>query len=250
MFPSRPTLAALAAALVNAPLGHSSLPAGGAVRAVSPHWAGYVVTRGSFTDVRATWVQPRVRCDRPDGSASFWIGLGGATANATGLEQIGTSADCSANFLPTYSAWYELIPVPAAPVELPITVSPGDTLSAEVTVREGAVTLAIRNLSTGEASAVESVVDDVDLSSAEWIAEAPSACVMHCATLPLADFGTVSFRQASAVADFHTGTIGDSAWVHQAMKLFTSRKRPAALPSALAADGASFTVRWRDGRRR
>ena len=249
MFPSRPTLGTLAALFIMVPLGHSSPLPAGTVRAVSPHWAGYVATGGSFTEVHATWTQPRVRCDRPVSSASFWIGLGGATGNATGLEQVGTSADCSANFLPSYSAWYELIPVPAAPVELPITVSPGDALSAEVTVREGAVTLAIRNLTTGEASSIESVVDDVDLSSAEWIAEAPSVCVMHCATLPLADFGAVSFRQASAVADSHAGTIGDSAWVHQAMRLFTSRKRPAATPSALASDGASFTVRWRDGRR-
>jgi hypothetical protein len=248
MFPTRATFV-LAAALVTAPLGHSSLPAGGAVRTVSPHWAGYVTTGGSFTEVQATWVQPQVRCDRPDSSASFWIGLGGATANATGLEQIGTSADCSSNFLPSYSAWYELIPVPAAPVELPITVSPGETVSATVAVREGAVMLAIRNISTGEASAVETVVDDVDLSSAEWIAEAPSACVMHCATLPLADFGAVSFREASAVAAAHAGAIRDSAWVAHPMKLFTTRRRPAALPSALAADGASFTVRWRDGRR-
>ena len=248
MFPSRPTLGALAA-LLAIPLGHPSPLPAGTVRAVSPHWAGYVATGGSFTEVQATWVQPRVRCDRPDGSASFWIGLGGATPNATGLEQVGTSADCSASFLPSYSAWYELIPVPAAPVELPMSVAPGDAVRAEVAFREGAVTLRISNLTTGDSASIESLVDDVDLSSAEWIAEAPSACVMQCATLPLADFGTVSFREASAVADAHAGTISDAAWAHQAMKLFTSRKRPAALPSALAADGASFTVRWRDGRR-
>jgi Peptidase A4 family len=249
MFSARPTLAALAALLVTVPLGHSSSFASGTVRRVSPHWAGYVATGGSFTAVQGRWVEPRVRCDRPDSSVSFWVGLGGATATATGLEQIGTSADCSGNFLASYSAWYELIPVPATPVELPLAVSPGDTVSAGVTVRDGTVTLAMRNLTTGKSASVESVVDDLDLSSAEWIAEAPSACVIHCAGLPLADFGAVTFREAAAVAASHVGTIGDSGWAHQAMKLRTTRAQPAAQPSALAADGASFTVRWRDGRR-
>ena len=70
------------------------------------------------------------RCDRPESSAAFWVGLGGAAPDSRGLEQIGTSADCSERFLPSYSAWYELIP--AGPVELPLSVAPGDTLSAEV----------------------------------------------------------------------------------------------------------------------
>src|SRR5262245_63631158 len=95
------------------------------VRRISPRWAGYVATklRGSFASVQATWVQPRIRCNRPNSSAAFWIGLGGATASATGLEQIGTSADCSESLLPSYSAWYEIIPQPAEPVELPIAIT-------------------------------------------------------------------------------------------------------------------------------
>ena len=49
-----------------------------------------------------------------------------------------------------------------------------------------------------------------DISSAEWIAEAPSTCsqgLSSCTPLPLADFGTVQFTSASATTtDGHTGT--------------------------------------------
>jgi hypothetical protein len=243
MFPSRAKLGALAALLVTIP--PQSVPLG-QVRPISPHWAGYVDSGGSFTSVRATWVQPRVRCDRPNSSASFWIGLGGATATADGLEQIGTSADCSENFLVSYSAWYELIPVPAAPVDLPITVAPGDTISASISVGETTVTFAIRDLTTGKGFSTRKKVRRLDLSSAEWIAEAPAACVMDCRPLALADFGAVTFSQAGAALDSRTGTIDDPGWFHQPMKLIAGARQPAALPSALEQDGTSFSVRWRD----
>src|SRR5207244_2474034 len=111
-------------------LEHPGRVASGYVRRISTHWAGYVDTGASFTSVQATWVEPRIRCGKPAGSASFWIGLGGASTSADGLEQIGTSADCSEDFLASYSAWYELIPTPARAVDLPIAVAPGDTLRA------------------------------------------------------------------------------------------------------------------------
>jgi Peptidase A4 family len=223
------------------------------VRPLSPHWAGYVDTTAtaSFSEVQATWVQPLVRCDRPGSSVAFWIGLGGATARADGLEQIGTTADCSGDLLPSYSAWYELIPAPAVPVELPITVEPGDTLSATISARDRTITLAIRDVTTGDAfSATQSAVRHLDLSSAEWIAEAPSFCIIHCVPLPLANFGTVTFKDAVASASGHTGTIDDAAWSAAPIKLTTARDAPSAAASHLSADGGSFSVRWRDTRRR
>jgi hypothetical protein len=242
---AKSTLCAVAALAV------AAQPAGnGPVRRVSPHWAGYVATGGSFSAVQATWVEPRIRCDRASSSAAFWIGLGGATAGATGLEQIGTVAECSASFLPSYSAWYELIPAPAAPVELPVAIAPGDVLTARVSVEETTVTLAMRNLTTGEAFSTAVTAPALDLSSAEWIAEAPSSCLLRCVTLPLPDFGHVGFRRATASTDVHTGPIDDAAWTHQSIRLSTARGLPSALPSALSADGRSFTVRWRERSRR
>jgi hypothetical protein len=226
-----------------------SLPGEAGVSAgrISSHWAGYVVTpkAGAFKSVQATWVQPRIRCDRPNSSVALWIGLGGATRSARGLEQIGTSADCSDTLVPSYSAWSELIPVPARPVQLPISVAAGDTITAQVAAGEMSITFTLRNATTDEAFSMETPAHVLDLSSAEWIAEAPSFCLQRCTTLPLAHFGTLKFMSAAVRIGAHTGTIRDSAWIHQPIKLATTREQPAAVPSLLSADGGSFSIRWR-----
>ena len=45
-----------------------------------------------------------------------------------------------------------------------------------------------------------------DVSAAEWIAEAPSACTRSgkCRPLPLTNFGAVSFSKATATANGHS----------------------------------------------
>ena len=223
----------------------------GPVRRISSHWAGYVAIprAGAFTAVQATWVQPRIRCDRPSSSVAFWIGLGGATRHARGLEQIGTSADCSDTLVPSYSAWSELIPAPARPVELPVRVAPGDTITAQVVAGDTTVTFTLRNVTTDEAFAVETPARLLDLTSAEWIVEAPSLCFQRCTTLPLAKFGNLTFTSTTARTEGHIGTIKDSAWIHHRIKLTTTKEQPAAVPSVLSADGGSFSVRWRGAHR-
>jgi hypothetical protein len=219
-------------------------------RRTSTHWAGYVDTLAgaAFTAVQATWVQPPIRCDRPNSSAAFWIGLGGATASATGLEQIGTSADCSGDFTPSYSAWYELMPLPAAPVELPVTIAPGDTITAHIEASDATVALTIQNLTTGKSFLIRTTSFVLDLSSAEWIAEAPSVCIVRCTPLPLANFGLVTFQHATAVTGAHAGTIDDPAWISERTTLVTANRDPKGLPSALSTDGGSFSILWRETR--
>jgi Peptidase A4 family len=241
-----PVASSLAGAGLSAGSPQVRLAAPGPVRRVSPHWAGYVTTaNGSFTAVRATWIQPHIRCDRPDSAVAFWVGLGGATRYAQGLEQIGTSADCSDTLVPSYSAWSEVMPVPARPVELAISVTPGDRITAQISIEGMTLTLTLSNETTNEAVATETTAPILDLSSAEWIAEAPSFCLYQCTTLPLANFGRLTFTSATASDDAHTGPISDLAWTHQSIKLATTKKRPAALPSPLSADGRSFSIRWR-----
>jgi hypothetical protein len=95
-----------------------------------------------------------------------------------------------------------------------------------------------------------------DISSAEWIAEAPSACnsVGRCQVLPLANFGTVTFTRAATIATAHPGTITDPTWANIAIslvpdnssQLFAARgsSTAGAAPGALSADGRSFGVSW------
>jgi hypothetical protein len=213
----------------------------------SSNWSGYIATGQSFTDVKGTWVQPTATCAaRTTNNSSFWVGLGGASSSSTGLEQIGTNSDCAAG-TPKYSAWYELIP--AAAVAIPMTISPGDTMNAEVSVAGSQVTLTLADATTGQSfTKTVTLTSNLDTSSAEWIAEAPAQCssnagnLSNCRVLPLANFGTVSFTNASATANGQTAVISNSAWTSSAVDLRGTLGGASATTSALGADGASFTV--------
>jgi hypothetical protein len=96
------------------------------------------------------------------------------------------------------------------------------------------------------------------VSSAEWIAEAPSVCYgQNCHVLPLADFGSVAFSAGSATAaNGHKGPISDSAWSPTALELLglsgglgsarfgQSATVGTATPTSLTSAGSAFTVAW------
>jgi hypothetical protein len=237
----------------------AAAPAGAATWATtSSNWAGYATSRPgvSFRRVSATWVAPAAHCSwgRRRYSA-VWVGLGGFHTTSKALEQVGTEADCAGG-KGYYSAWYEL--VPAAPVKLGLTVRPGDAMSASVTVSGHSVALFIANRSRGTTSSKRLDVAQVDVSSAEWIVEAPSSCGDNgdCRALALADFGTTSFANAKATKTTgHTGTISDPAWSAAAITLSPQRgpgglrfASDGALGSAIPADlspaGDAFTVTY------
>ena len=210
---------------------------------VSSNWAGYVAQPSpsggsSFSSVSGSWTEPSATCERSRESYSaVWVGLGGFREDAGGLEQLGTDADCSSAGKVSYSSWFELLPAEAITVHL--TVRPGNRMTASVTVRDHDVTLRLRDLSTGARFSITRRAPDVDISSAEWIVEAPSVCASAggCRTLALTDFGEVAFSSASATSLGHTGPISDPAWSATALEL-----RQNALPStARARDGAALS---------
>jgi len=209
---------------------------------VTPGWAGYVVRAagGSFAQASGSWSQPRVVCNRPGSSVAIWLGLGGAGLLSRTLEQVGTSADCSDRGQPSYTAWYELFP--AAPVELPFAVSPGDKLHASVTVTGWLVSVTLTDASTGNAFSEEIWMRAPEVDSAEWIVEAPSACLRTCAPLPLADFDRVTFAEASTTVATHTGTITDAGWARLRLQMAPRPRRTVATTTALSGGGSSFSV--------
>lgn len=225
----------------------------------SANWAGYAVTAATpVTAVSAWWVQPAAQCDQPYPTYSgFWVGLGGFKASSKAIEQVGTEADCTIRGAQQQYAWYELLPAPPVRVKLP--VSAGDLLIAGVTVQGQHVTLRIRNATTGHAF-VKTVKDSSpDTSSAEWIAEAPSACLNanQCETLPLADFGSVRFTHARGrTAGGHVGTISDPRFAITKVSLSTAGAgigpgltgaADVASPSVLSHHGGTFTVGFVQG---
>ena len=222
--------------------GSAQAGEGGPRAVVANGWAGYVVRADarSFAVVAGSWVQPRVVCNRPGSSVALWVGLGGATSDSEALEQIGTSADCSQRALVSYSAWYQLYPAP--PVELPLTIQPGDRIAAKVAVRASAVTVELRDFTTGASFSTELQMRSPETDSAEWIVEAPSACFITCTQLPLAGFGRVVFADASTTAGAHSGTIKDPAWTRLRLKMRPRGGRSAAVATSLSANGSSFDV--------
>ncbi len=222
--------------------------------AVSQNWAGYVAGNTQFSDVSGSWVQPTAKCSSGQTYSAFWVGLGGSSNQSSSLEQVGTQADCSAGGQTDYYAWYEL--VPAAPVKLGLTIQPGDHISAKVSVSGSNVTMSLADETSGQSSTKTLQMSDPDTSSAEWIAEAPSACDQSgsCQPLPLSDFGSVQFTGATATASGHTGPISDSAWSAQAVTLGSSGASDISLgsgaqsgnasPSSLSSDGSSFSVAY------
>jgi hypothetical protein len=263
-----PTLAAtVACALGTVPAASASTDV---QTASSANWAGYVVGGSSsatrYKSVSGSWVAPTAKCTSGQGYSSFWVGLGGSgsgsdqsSSSSTSLEQAGTEADCNADGSATYSAWYEL--VPSAPVKVNMAVHPGDHVTSKVTVDGSSVTIQLSNATTGASFTKTLEASNPDLSSAEWVAEAPSTCsqgVSDCTPLSLADFGTVQFSGASATTtDGHTGTISDSDWQTAAVTLSPGASREGvgaqlasydasssggATPSSLSSDGSSFSV--------
>ena len=202
---------ALAAALVVAGGAFAAAPE------VSSNWSGYVAAAPdgaatTFSDVTGTWIQPKATCGagRVD-AAAFWVGLGGNDASSPALEQLGTSVSCDGNTnTPTYEAWWEI--VPAAAVPIPLKIRPGDRINAAVLVNGQTVTMSLKDLTRHTRfSKTMTLTQPLDVSSAEWIAEAPSNCTPsgHCRPVPLTRFGNVTFTNAAAIGNTHPGTITD-----------------------------------------
>ncbi|MGA2925002.1 MAG: G1 family glutamic endopeptidase [Solirubrobacteraceae bacterium] len=223
----------------------------------SSNWAGYAIhgTGVSFQQISARWRQPKANCvaGRPTYSAA-WVGLGGFSATSVALEQVGTELDCGRAGRTLSSAWFEIVPAPAQSVPLPVKA--GDLVAAKVTVTGTQVVVSLSDLTQHKTFTKALTAPAVDTSSAEWIVEAPSDCISanDCQTLPLADFGSATFRLAQAVSSTGTaGSITNAAWSRTKIRLRpaggrfvsffgTGRSLGAATPLALRAGGSSFKV--------
>jgi hypothetical protein len=238
---------------------------------VDANWSGYVVQApadqttglpGTFSTVSGTWVQPKANCSTAPAGAStssaFWVGLGGNLPSSQGLEQVGTEVDCTALGQAKYVAWYELVPALSKGVKL--VVSAGDRINGSVTVDGQQVTVTLKDLTRGTSFSKVLQMASPDTTSAEWIAEAPSACdstATRCRQVTLTNFGTVRFSQASATdSTGHIGTITDPTWSPTALTLqsdvngqgfgrFRSMFTPdVATPSGLTSAGSAFSIKW------
>lgn len=250
----------LTAIFASAAFALTCAPAALADSSQSSNWAGYAVHRSGadFTKVIGAWKQPAAVCSpgTPTYSA-VWVGLGGYSITSPALEQIGTEMDCTASGRADSSAWYEL--VPAASQTIHFSVHAGDEVVATVSVVDRKVQLTLTDKTRHRTFTKTLRASVVDVSSAEWIVEAPSECFSDnsCQTLPLADFGSTKFGLATARSTTgHTGSIRDRAWDWSRISLAPGGQRfiayggqaatASASPSLLDRKGKSFTVTYHD----
>lgn len=223
--------------------------------ASSTNWSGYAAHRPgvNFRRVSGSWTEPTASCTSGrNGYSSFWVGLGGFAGTSNGLEQIGTELDCDVFGRQHSSAWYELVPAPSRHISL--SVKPGDRIRASVTVVGGRVTFRLSDATRGESFFRQLTTQSIDVTAADWIAEAPSTCdgSGFCQTLPLADFGSAHFTGASAqTTSRHQGAISDQAWNRTRLLLSQSPSASTGLdaqrtstPSTLQGGGSAFVVHY------
>jgi hypothetical protein len=152
------------------------------------NWSGYAAVSPAteaapstdspltFSDVTGSWIPPEARCvkSRAD-AAAFWVGISGFDEGSSTFQQLGTAAQCSGRGIATYFVWWEI--VPAGEVRVPMKVGAGHRVPAAVLINGSKVTMSIKNAtSRTRFSTTVTVAQPLDVSSAEWIAEAPTAC--------------------------------------------------------------------------
>jgi Peptidase A4 family len=240
---------------------------------VSKSWAGYVATAPprtpmSFTSVTGTWTVPAARCARRDRGASsaVWVGIGGYSSATPKVQQVGTDSNCGTSGKPQYFAWFEVVPYPAYPVAQ--KVRPGDSVLGSVRILAGSVELRLADRTRHWSFVRRISWPEPDTSSAEWVVEAPATCIrFRCVRPPLANFGSVTLSNVTAVANGRTGTLAASAWTVTPIRLVPVAETgtlgledesarasieqsddrpssPAGATPALAADGHSFAISW------
>jgi hypothetical protein len=200
----------------------------------SQNWAGYAATEGSYTGVSATWTVPDIGLASPAGIDAAWVGIGGMRSRD--LIQAGTQRTVLDNGATQQEAWVELLP--RASETVPLRVGPGNTIRVAID-QQGPETwlIAFTNISSGQTYQVTKHYAS-SLSSAEWIEEAPSAGRQR--VLPLDNFGTVRFSQASVIRDTEALNISQSG--AHAITMITPNGLHLVEPSALGVDGDSFSV--------
>jgi hypothetical protein len=205
----------------------------------SYNWAGYQATNGPFTAVSGTWTIPTVPSATSTEADATWVGIGGVSSQD--LIQAGTQAVINGSGAPTYQAWYETLP--QATTQVPLTVSPGDSISVSLLQTSAASgntpaewSVSLRDNTTGQ-SYQASLAYNSSLSSAEWIEEMPSDGTSF---VPLDNFGSVSFSDGTATQNGVSETISGTGATE--LTMMNSAGSPLATPSPLGADGESFTV--------
>jgi hypothetical protein len=216
-----------------------------ATAVTSSNWSGYadLSSNGStYSMVKGQWKEPKVTCSASTSGlalAAFWVGIDGFSSQT--VEQDGTIAECSGATLLGYADWWEMYPTNS--VQIVNSVSPGDEIVAQVTLKSSTYTLRVTDktdsadsFSTSQ-SCGGTACDD---SSAEWIGEAP--CCSGSSVYPLPHFSTWRVSDGRATSGGQNATI--SGFPYDSITMTGASGDALAEPSDLNATGGSFGDTW------
>ncbi|OOF93610.1 hypothetical protein ASPCADRAFT_517154 [Aspergillus carbonarius ITEM 5010] len=167
----------------------------------SSNWAGAVLIGTGYTAVSAEFTVPTPSVpsggsDREEYCASAWVGIDGDTCG-TAILQTGVDF-CVQGSSVSYDAWYEWYPDYAYDFS-GISISAGDVIKVTVDASsKTAGTATVENVSTGTSvthTFTGGVDGDLCEYNAEWIVEDFEE---DDSLVPFADFGTVTFTDATA----------------------------------------------------
>jgi hypothetical protein len=199
----------------------------------SRNWSGYAATGGTFTAIAGTWTIPQATSNGHSASDATWVGIGGI--GKSDLIQVGTQDIVTTSNQETTEAFYELLP--NASQNIPVTVAVGDSVTASLTQEStNEWQISFKDNNNGQ-SYTNTFSYTSSLSSAEWIEEEPSNGVTE---LPLDNFGSVSFSNASVTENGNSVSISGSG--AEPITLTNAGGQTLSSTSSLGSDGASFTV--------
>lgn len=192
----------------------------------SSNWAGAVLIGTGYSKVTGTFTVPTPSI--PSGGsrskqycASAWVGIDGDTCDTSILQ---TGVDfCIQGSSVSFDAWYEWYPDYAYDFS-GISISAGDVITVTVdATSDSAGTATVENTSTGQTvtHSFSGESDELCEYNAEWIVEDFEE---NDSLVPFADFGTVTFSDATATDG--GSTVGPSGAtiidIEQSGKVLTS----------------------------
>ena len=201
----------------------------------SRNWAGYAATDGNYTNVSGTWTVPQPSAIGAPGVGATWVGIGGITSHD--LIQAGTQDVSSGSGQTQYQAWIEMLP--QASRQIPLAVSPGDSVTVSIdeqSAGSGVWQIKFVNNTTGKTYQTNVRYSSTE-SSVEWVEEAPAS---NAGLLPLDNFDSVAFTSATATRNGQSINLSQAS--AQPITMLNGSGQPLAVPSAIASDGAGFSV--------
>jgi hypothetical protein len=152
----------------------------------SSDWSGYsqgTLEQGGklFNAISGSWTVPTATQHTllTSANSSDWIGIGGGCLDATcsssdsTLIQTGTEQDVDVTGAASYSAWWEIVPLPSTSISM--TVAPGDRIQASIA--EVIANSDVWDITLTDVTRNETFTTTVPYTSthatAEWIQETP-----------------------------------------------------------------------------